>query len=352
MKPALTVLTTVYNGRSYLTECIDSVLNQTYKDFEFLIIDDASTDDSLDIIRSYKDPRIKIIENEENIGQVPSLNKGLKIAEGKYIARLDQDDVSLPKRLEEQTDYLERHSDISILCSWEITIDSNGKKVRQWKSEIKDYGVFLATVMLGLCPVWHPSVMFRKDDIMKLGGFDSSYAPAEDYQLWSRMALNRLNGAIVPHFHLLQRVHENRQSVLHEDKQLNSTYRAHKELVSKFMPDTNIDCLAALLRLGDDPCGRAYDKDHIKDLARKLNEVVKNVKKMQNLSSGELKSFRNKIHNRVGWGVRFAEVLTCLPRPLFLPTFYVLSPLVLPNIRMALSKTNYFIRKLRYAFKA
>ncbi len=351
-EPRITVLTTVYNGLPYLPECIESVLKQTWADFEFLIIDDASTDNSLECIKSYKDPRIKIVENEKNIGQVSSLNIGLKIAKGKFIARLDQDDVCLPNRLEEQAEFLEKHSDISILCSWEITIDSSGKKVRSWKGGLKNYGVFLATVLLGLCPVWHPSVMFRRDVILGMGGFDTSYAPAEDYELWARMAVSRLNGAIVPRFHLLQRVHDQRQSVLQGDKQLNAACRAHNEVISKFMPGVDIDCLAALLRLGDDPCGRRYDKEHIRELAANLDAVLQSVETKQNLSGAELRSLKNKIYQRVGLGVIWGGRLACLPGILFYPAFYLLSPLVFPGIRRALSKAHYFIHKLRYVFKA
>ena len=351
-EPHVTVLTTVYNGLPYLTECIDSVLRQTWTDFEFLIIDDASTDNSLECVKSYKDPRIKIVENEKNIGQVPSLNVGLKIAKGKFIARLDQDDVSLPSRLEEQVDYFKRHSDISILCSWEITIDANGKKVRRWKSGLKNYGVFLATVLLGLCPVWHPSVMFRRETVLSMDGFDTSYAPAEDYELWARMAVNRLSGAIVPRFHLLQRVHDQRQSVLQGDKQLSAANRAHNEVIAGFMPGANIDCLAALLRLGVDPCGRKYDKGHIKELAANLDAMLQNVKNKQHLSGAELRSLKTKIYTRIGLGVFWGRRLARLPGILFYPIFYLLSPLVLPDIRTALSRVNYFIHKLRYIFKA
>ena len=105
MSNSLTVLMTVYNGMPYLCEAVESTLKQTYKDFEFLIIDDASTDNSLDYLKSLKDERIRLIRNKNNIGQVMSLNKGIDIAAGEYIARLDQDDVNLPKRFEEQIKY-------------------------------------------------------------------------------------------------------------------------------------------------------------------------------------------------------------------------------------------------------
>ena len=101
MKPIVTVLMTVYNGSHYLNEAIDSALCQTLNDFEFLIIDDASTDNSVEIINSYNDSRIKLLINNKNIGQTASLNLGLARAKGEYVARFDQDDVCLPKRLEE-----------------------------------------------------------------------------------------------------------------------------------------------------------------------------------------------------------------------------------------------------------
>ena len=109
MKPIVTVLMTVYNGKNYLNEAIESVLCQTLTNYEFLIVDDASTDNSIEIINSYNDSRIKLLINKKNIGQTVSLNKGLAIAQGKYIARFDQDDVCLPKRLEEQVAFFKKN---------------------------------------------------------------------------------------------------------------------------------------------------------------------------------------------------------------------------------------------------
>ena len=117
MKPIVTVLMTVYNGKNYLNEEIESVLCQTLDNYEFLIVDDASTDNSIEIINSYKDSRIKLLKNRENIGQTASLNEGLAIAQGQYIARFDQDDVCLPKRLEDQVAFFKKNPSISIVCS-------------------------------------------------------------------------------------------------------------------------------------------------------------------------------------------------------------------------------------------
>jgi len=120
--PLVTVLMPVYNGEKYLAEAIESVLNQTFADFELLIIDDCSSDNSVEIIQSYNDNRLKLIINEENIGQSSTMNKAIELAEGKYIARLDQDDLSYKNRLQVQ---LEKISDLNktILGSWAYAIN-------------------------------------------------------------------------------------------------------------------------------------------------------------------------------------------------------------------------------------
>ncbi|HKQ33129.1 MAG TPA: glycosyltransferase family A protein, partial [Thermodesulfobacteriota bacterium] len=122
MTPKVTVLMTVYNGEKFLNEAIDGILNQTFRDFEFLIINDGSTDGSREIIKSYKDPRINLVDNESNIGLTASLNRGLSLAGGEYIARQDADDISLPERLEKQISILERNPDIALLGSWYLEI--------------------------------------------------------------------------------------------------------------------------------------------------------------------------------------------------------------------------------------
>lgn len=345
IKPRITVLTTVYNGISYLAECIESVLGQTFTDFEFLIVDDASTDGSLECIELYRDPRIRLVKNDQNMGQAKSLNKGLGLAAGEYIARLDQDDVCLPTRLQEQAEYLDNHSDVTVICSWEITIDSTGRKVRTWEASIDNYGDFLGTILLGLCPVWHPSVMFRRETILKLGSFDTSYGPAEDYELWSRIALNRMSGALVPKYHLLQRVHDKRQSHLQREKQQNATARAHNKVVAQFSLHPVHDCMAALLRLDKDPCGRGYERSHVKEIRQALTEMLGTIESMQNLSSAESDSLRKRIDDRLGIGMRYANLLIRLPDPLFYPTFFALSPSLIPNVRSFASNVY---NRLRY----
>ena len=347
----ISVLTTVYNGRKYLAEAIESVLNQTLINFEFIIIDDASTDNSVEIIQSYNDSRIRFFKNEKNIGQTASLNKGLKLAKGDYIARLDQDDVCLPVRLEEQYKYLENNQEVTIISSWEHTIDSSGVRVRSWKSSLDNYGIFLGYLLLGLCPVWHPSVMFRKNDIIKLKGFDEDYGPAGDYELWTRIALNRMNAAFVPKFHLLLRAHGSNQSLLQSDKQADLNRRAHKKLIQYFCADGGVEALVSLLRLEKSEFGGVYNKFEVKEVGLKLNALMANVKDTQNLSDREYSSLRRKIFRRVGLGMPYASVLTRLPNVLFYSLFYLLSPLLIPNLRNKLSIFVSFFHRLKNILK-
>src|SRR5579884_2481590 len=301
--PRVTVLMPVYNGIAYLAECIESVLAQTMEDFEFLIIDDASTDESVDFIRSYDDPRIRLVRNERNMGQARTLSRGLELARGETIARLDQDDVCLPERLAGQADYLDAHPEIGVLASWEITIDHSGAKVRTWRGAIPDYGDFVGAILLGLCPVWHPSAMFRRSEILRLGNYDASYAPAEDYELWSRIAVSRKSAALVPQYHLKQRVHNRRQSHLQKDRQQDGMRRAHEKFVRQFTDHPQRDCLAALLRLQPDPCGRGYDHQHARELRDALEQLLQQIERVQRMTPDESRSMRRRVNRRTMFAV-------------------------------------------------
>ncbi len=140
--PKVSVIMSVYNGDKYLREAIESILNQTFTDFEFIIVNDGSTDNSLEIIESYDDERIKTINNKKNIGLTKSLNKALKFAKGKYIARQDADDVSLPNRFEKQVEYLDSHPEVALVGTSVYLIDENGKiigkRIAFAKPRIKD----------------------------------------------------------------------------------------------------------------------------------------------------------------------------------------------------------------------
>ena len=186
VKPIITVLISVYNGEKYLKEAIDSILNQTFKDFEFLIINDASTDNSEEILKNYKDSRIKIIFNKKNLGLTKSINKGLKIAKGEYIARQDADDVSSSERLEKQVRFLDTYPDYAAVGSFTKIIDEKSKVICQLERPVYFQEIKRA-LMLDNC-ITHGSVMIRKKCLLEVGFYDEAMKRSQDYELWLRLS--------------------------------------------------------------------------------------------------------------------------------------------------------------------
>lgn len=351
MKPKVTVLTTVYNGLPHLKDAIESTLNQTLTDFEYLIIDDASTDDSVECILGYQDSRIRLIQNKKNQGVSSTFNKALSLIDTPYVVRLDQDDVSLPNRLKEQIDYLEKNPDISVISSWEIIINSKGKKIRNAKGRLNNYGEFIGKVLLGLSPIWHPSLAFRKKDLDSIGGFKMGYKMAEDFEVTSNFAISRFKASIVQDFHLLVRLHSTSQSAKDYEGQSIVMRKIHNETINKFISSKNSKCLSALMRLEKDPCGKRYDRKHMLDLASDLDQLILNVNEKQNLTNNELKSLKKIFHKRMGLGVSHAQLLSRIPAFLYYPIFFSLSPLLIPQIRIILSLFYKKIQELRYILR-
>jgi len=174
----------VYNGEEYLREAIDSVLNQSFKDFELLIINDGSTDDSQEIINSYEDDRI-ICYRQENSGIVVSLNRVLVAAQGEYLIRMDADDICLPERFARQVEFMDAHPDVGICGSWIYIIDVQGRV-----GGIKRYPVddeLIRAEMFFESPFAHPSVILRRV-VLKNNNLQYDGPPyAEDYRLWAKL---------------------------------------------------------------------------------------------------------------------------------------------------------------------
>lgn len=180
--PLISVLMPVYNCELYVKEAIESILNQTHSNFEFLIIDDASTDQTLSIIKTFIDPRIMLIEKPVNTGLTNSLNLGLKLAKGKYIARMDGDDISLPHRFAKQITFLDNNTDY-VLCGSILKILNTN---RDYNLPENHKAIKLA--MLERCPIAHPTVMMRKSILDRYSFFyNPSKEPAEDYDFWIRL---------------------------------------------------------------------------------------------------------------------------------------------------------------------
>ena len=184
--PKVTVLMSVYNGEKYLNEAIDSILGQTFKDFEFLIVNDGSTDKTGDILKSYDDPRIKIINNEKNIGLTKSLNKGLKLARGEYIARQDADDISMPERLEKEVEFLEQNKNVGLVGTDYLFINEKGKVVHIVKC-LNGSRELKAKLLKGN-QFGHGSVMLRRECIDRVGTYREEFKFAQDYDFCLRIA--------------------------------------------------------------------------------------------------------------------------------------------------------------------
>lgn len=185
-QPTISVIMSVYNGQKYLEESIKSILEQDYDNFEFIIVNDKSTDQSLEIINSFQDDRIIIINNPENLGLTKSLNNALKIAKGKYIARQDADDISKPERFKEQIFFLEKNPETALLGSFVYRIDNNGKII----DEVHNLVSPSYDDMLKHNHIKHGSVMFKKDVICDLGGYNEIFKYVQDYELWIRVSKN------------------------------------------------------------------------------------------------------------------------------------------------------------------
>lgn len=182
--PEISVIMPVHNGEKYLREAIKSVLTQTFSDFELIIIDDGSTDFTADIIKSIDDNRIVYLKNNQNIGISDTLNKGILESKGKYIARMDADDISLPTRFEKQIDFLKANPEVSVLgCAVEIFGEGLKSYVRTF-SESSDK---IKVDMLFSTPFAHPSLMFRRD-VFNQDLYDGNFNGLEDYELWIRLS--------------------------------------------------------------------------------------------------------------------------------------------------------------------
>lgn len=182
----------VYNGEKYLREAIESILNQTFSNFEFIIINDKSSDRTWEILEGWskKDPRIKIARNKKNIGLTKSLNKALKIARGEYIARQDVDDISLFGRLEKELCFLEENKEYGLVGTAFMEIDKGkkliGKLGRQRTKLLRDDQNIRRNI-IKFNPFCHSSVMFRKEVIEKVGGYNEKFLYAQDYEFWIRI---------------------------------------------------------------------------------------------------------------------------------------------------------------------
>jgi len=202
--PRVSVIMPVHNGERFVSEAITSILRQTFSDFEFLIVDDGSTDSTPSILRSFHDPRIRLLTNDRQRGIVGALNRALAEARGTYIARMDADDRSAPDRLERQTAFLDREKDVALVGTAAVLIDEQGRE-RGRESHPAGAREIRKTIFVHN-PFIHGSVAVRKSVLDECGVYDERFLHNEDYDLWLRICARHAS-ANLPEFLLERRIH-------------------------------------------------------------------------------------------------------------------------------------------------
>lgn len=209
--PKLSVLLAVHNGEPYLGDALASVLAQDFRDFELVVVDDGSKDGTADRVRALADPRVRLHVNERNLGHTPSLNIGLRLCRGTYIARMDADDICLPGRFAKQVAFLDAHPEVGLLGGAVRVIDGAGRRGERAPLPADDAS--LRWLSMTRNPFHHPAVALRRDVIERTGQyFDERYGANQDYELWDRL-LPHTKAANLPDEILQYRVHGNNISV-------------------------------------------------------------------------------------------------------------------------------------------
>ncbi len=277
--PKITVLMPVYNCELYIKEAIDSILNQTFSDFEFLIIDDVSVDKTVSIIKEYKDSRIQLIEKPVNSGLINSLNYGLKVAKGKYIARMDGDDISLPDRFQKQLEILENNPDIKACGCWLKEFGYSNKIINHKENHDEIVSRLLLSCSMSLC-----SAMFDRSWVTDFK-FDKTKLHVEDYDFWSKMAWN---GKFYNIQEILYnyRIHELQVSTVYKPIQIQGDIDIKLFLFKKLKYNTEVfsdEIIAKMLLLN-----KPITIKEFKTFLNWLNQLVLLNKKIQIYSPSEL----------------------------------------------------------------
>jgi glycosyltransferase involved in cell wall biosynthesis len=225
--PRVSVVMPVYNGERYVRAAIDSILAQSFRDFELVILNDGSTDGSAPVIASYPDPRIVYVSNPVNTGLASVRNKGLDIARGEYIAWLDCDDISSPKRLKRQVDLLDANPLIGLCGTWVKTIDGATEDVWRYPTDPE----FIRARMLFDDPIATSSIMMRAASIRERElRFNLDHPPAEDYELWERIS-REWGVTNIPEVLTLYRIHPMQTSVMKAQQQKDSVWAIQSHML-------------------------------------------------------------------------------------------------------------------------
>lgn len=268
--PKISVIMPVYNtDEEYLREAIESILNQSFYDFEFIIINDGSKNNAEEVILSYKDERIKYVINEQNLGLIKTLNKGLKLAQGEYIARMDADDISLPERLLKQADFLDKNPEVGVLGTW---FECFPRK-RIMKSNI-DNKEIVECLLAMHNDLGHPTVMIKNSLVKNIDlQYDENAIYVEDYALWLSL-INKTKFANIPEILLMYRINKGGVCKNNKIKQCLNCQKIMFEAQGKYF---NIDNQEVIMTI----------------------EKLKESQKISSLELLAINEFVNKIKNKI-----------------------------------------------------
>lgn len=273
-----------YNAEKYLREAIDSILGQTFTDFEFIIVNDGSTDRTKEIIFSYSDPRIVYIENEYNLGICVTLNRGIDAAHGRYIARMDSDDISLPDRFERQVAYLDIHPEIGVLGSLVVRISDDGTTIDCPPSEINPYEC-RASLLFSTC-LAHPAAMLRTSILKKYKlNYDDYFRGMEDFHLWWKMS-HYTQITNIEEVLLKYRIHHNQITQISVNDEFLNRHRDFVMLrLSDFVNDVSnedIECIIKYMFYPD-----SFEDESLEIFIQILSRIIKSIKQNKNFYNAQ-----------------------------------------------------------------
>ncbi len=308
--PTISVVMSVYNGETYLREALDSILRQTFEDFEFLCIDDGSSDATPQILAEYAeaDARVRVL-SQENRGLIASLNRGCREARGRLIARMDDDDVSHPERFEHQLAFLEAHPDVGVLGTVAAYIDADGELTGgawpRWAPPGMNGWAHLFKT--NLC---HPTVLMRREVLDTLdsdkGLYRAEALHAEDYELWTR-ALFVTHLANLPEPLLTRRKHDGTIGAQHAERQertvIETMQKAHERLLGRSVPINAVALVRQIVRRGIVPGIKPPDEsaEHLEAAARLIRDLYETYTRRFALDAESVPFVRRDAADKLLW---------------------------------------------------
>jgi len=346
--PLVSVVMPVYNADEYLGEAINSILNQTFRDFEFIIICDDPSNKTREIINLFQnsDDRIKVIyQKKEDL--VSALNKGISIAKGKYIARMDADDISDTSRFEKQVNFLEMHPDVGVIGTYMKEIDENGNPNPLSTFEPpKEHDLIAWHMLFECCVIAHPTVMVRRTLFDRIGGYNPHFIHVEDAELWSRLVfITQFSN--LPEFLFYRRWHKNSICNQYADIQLEKSIFIRHKLLEKIL-QKSVDGKDAKTFLSARNQKEFIDAKNvllIETLMQDLFEAfkknsLKNKKNLPKIRQDIINQLFNLIHQSMGFLEIFSIIKIALKIDLIMTLYKIIQVIYRHNI-------DIFIRIIR-----